>query len=95
MRKKLVWGIIMVIVIGVLFLPLVDKTSGTTRVIVDNTTREIVYPTCYDQAELTNWIDEMSFSNALNELEYDIIDDCSKKYLEEGKTSILARMFGD
>lgn len=95
MRKKLVWGIITVIVIGVLLLPLVDKTSGTTRVIVDHTTSEIVHPTCYDQAGLTNWIDEMSFSNALNELDYDITDDCSKEYLEKGKTSILARMFGD
>lgn len=95
MQKKIVLIIIAVIIIAVLLLPLVDKTSGTTRVIVDHTTSEIVHPTCYDQAGLTNWIDEMSLSNAVNELEYNIIDECSKEYLAEGKTSILVRIFGD
>jgi hypothetical protein len=93
MRKKIVWGIITVIVLAVLLLPLVDKTSGTTRVIVDHTNKEIVAPSCYDQADLTNWIDEMSFGNALHELEYDIRDECSKEYLKEGKTSVLMRIF--
>lgn len=95
MQKKIIWVIVALIIIGILFLPLVDKTSGTTRVIVDHTTSEIVHPTCYDQAGLTNWIDEMSLSNAVDELEYNIIDECSKEYLAEGKTSILVRVFGD
>lgn len=93
MRKKLVWGVITMIVLAVLLLPLVDKTSDTTRVIVDHTSSEIVAPSCFDQSELTNWIDEMSFGNAKNELEYDIRDDCSKEYLQEGKTSVLMRIF--
>lgn len=93
MRKNIVWGIITVIVLAVLLFPLVDKTSGTTRVVVDHTKSEIVAPVCYDQADLTNWIDEMSFGNALNELEYDVKDDCSKAHLQEGKTSVLMRIF--
>ena len=93
MRRKIVWGIITAIVLAVLVLPLVDKTSGTTRVIVDHTSGEIVAPVCYDQADLTNWIDEMSFSNALNELQYEVRDDCSKEHFQEGKTSVLMRIF--
>ncbi|MCK1976853.1 alpha-amylase [Jeotgalicoccus huakuii] len=92
MRKKLVWGIITVIVLSVLLLPLVDKTASTTRVIIDNTTKEIVHPSCYDQADLTNWIDEVSFGRAIDELEYDVRDECSKEHLEEGKTSVLMRV---
>lgn len=92
MQKKLVWVIITVIVLSVLLLPLVDKTASTTRVIIDHTTKEIVHPYCYDQTELTNWIDEVSFGRAMGELEYDIRDECSKERLEEGKTSVLMRV---
>src|SRR5699024_11860841 len=92
MRKNIVWGILIVIVLGVLFLPLVDKTPTTTRVIVDYTNKEIVHPNCYDQASLTNWIDEVSFGRAVNDLEFEVRDSSSQKLLETGKTNIFTRI---
>src|SRR5699024_12131240 len=91
MRKNIVWGILIVIVLGVLFLPLVDKTPTTTRVIVDYTNKEIVHPNCYDQASLTNWIDEVSFGRAVNDLEFEVRDSCTQR--SEEHTSELQSRF--
>ena len=87
MNRKGLWVVLALILIAValLFLPLADRTSGSERVIVDHTLQEIVHPGCYDQAELTNYIDEVSFSRATEELDYRIEDECSSERLAEGK----------
>lgn len=76
-----------------LVLPLADKTSGSERVIIDNTLHEIVHPSCFDQAGLTNYIDEVSYSRATEELGYTVEDECSRKYLEPGKESVISKIF--
>lgn len=84
---------LVILAVLLLFLPLADKTSGSERVIVDHTLHEIVYPACFDQAELTNYLDEVSFSKAVDELEYTVKDECSKEYLQEGKESVISKVF--
>ena len=95
--KKGNWVVIVLLIIAglLLFLPLADKTSGSERVIVDHTLHEIVSPGCFDQAELTNYIDEVSFSRAVDELEYTVEDECSKEFLQEGKESVISKMFNE
>lgn len=91
--KKGTWIIIGIVLIAVLllFLPLADRTSGSERVVVDHTLHEIVHPICFDQAEITNYIDEVSYSRAIDELEYTVKDECSKGYLQEGKESVISK----
>lgn len=95
MNRKGIWIVLtlILIAIGLLFLPLADRTSGSERVIVDHTLEEIVHPGCFDQAGLTNYIDEVSFSRATEELGYRIEDECSKERLEEGKESVISKIF--
>lgn len=93
MKKKYV--IIGLLILGfILFmtLPMVDRTSDTTRVIVDYTTRDIVHPNCFDQAGLTNNVDEMSLSTARDYHEMEIRDECSIERLPTGKTSLLMKI---
>lgn len=91
MKKKTIIALLILIII--LFIPVVDKTSQSERVIIDNTSREIIHPDCFDENEHSNWIDEVTFNNALNEKEYDILGACSKEKLPTGKTSIFNRIF--
>ena len=95
--KKGTWVVIALLIIAglLLFLPLADKTSGSERVIIDHTLHEIIAPGCFDQAELTNYIDEVSFSRAVDELEYTVEDECSKEYLQEGKESVISKIFNE
>lgn len=95
MNSRGIWAVLvlMAVAAGLLFLPLADRTSGSERVIVDHTLEEIVHPGCYDQAELTNYIDEVSFSRATDELGYRIEDECSKERLQEGKESVISKIF--
>ncbi len=95
MNSRGIWAVLglMAVSDGLLFLPLADRTSGSERVIVDHTLEEIVHPGCYDQAELTNYIDEVSFSRATDELGYRIEDECSKERLQEGKESVISKIF--
>ncbi|KIH70226.1 hypothetical protein [Salinicoccus roseus] len=95
MNSRGIWAVLvlMAVAVGLLFLPLADRTSGSERVIVDHTLEEIVHPGCYDQAELTNYIDEVSFSRATDELGYRIEDECSKERLQEGKESVISKLF--
>ncbi|CAM2813983.1 alpha-amylase [Salinicoccus roseus] len=95
MNSRGIWAVLvlMAVAVGLLFLPLADRTSGSERVIVDHTLEEIVHPGCYDQAELTNYIDEVSFSRATDELGYRIEDECSKERLQEGKESVISKIF--
>ena len=95
MNSRGIWAVLvlMAVAVGLLFLPLADRTSGSERVIVDHTLEEIVHPGCYDQAELTNYIDEVSFFRATDELGYRIEDECSKERLQEGKESVISKIF--
>ena len=94
MKKSTVIIIIFILAaVLLLVLPLADKTSGSERVIIDNTLREIVHPSCFDQAGLTNYIDEVSYSRATEELGYTVEDECSKQYLEEGRESVISKIF--
>lgn len=94
MKKRTIIIIVFVLAaVLLLVLPLADKTSGSERVIIDNTLHEIVHPSCFDQADLTNYLDEVSYSRATETLGYTVEDECSKKYLQEGKESVISKIF--
>lgn len=95
MSRKGIWITLVLVLLAVLllFLPLADRTSTSERVIVDHTLKEIFHPGCFDQAETTNYLDEVSFSRATGVLEYRIEDACSKARLETGKESVISKIF--
>lgn len=93
MKKLIIILSLIIVVILVVTLPIADRTSGSERVIVDHTLKVIIHPECYDAEEgLTNYIDEVSYSNAVDNYDYSIRGECSKEKLPEGKTSILNKI---
>lgn len=92
MRKLIIVLLLLVGLVLILTLPIADETSESERVIVDHTLNVIVHPNCYDEEDLTNYIDEVSYSNALENYEYTIRGECSEEQLSEGKTSILNKI---
>lgn len=92
MKKIIIILVLAAVVILILTLPLADETSDSERVIVDHTLNVIVHPACFDGEDLTNYIDEVSYSNAVSNYEYDIKGECSKERLSEGRTSILNKV---
>lgn len=92
MKKLIVLIILLAAVVLILALPLAPETSDTERVIVDHTLNVIVHPACFEEAGLTNYIDEVSFSNAIGNYGYEISGECSKEKLQEGRTSILSKI---
>lgn len=93
MKKLIVLIILLAAVVLILVLPLAPETSDTERVIVDHTLSVTVHPSCFEEAGLTNYIDEVSFSNAMENYEYEISGECSEEKLQEGRTSILSKIF--
>lgn len=93
MKKLIVILIILAAVILVLTLPIAPETSDTERVIVDHTLGVMVHPACFEDAGLTNFIDEVSYSNAVENYEYEILGECSEERLQAGRTSILSKIF--
>ena len=93
MKKLIVILILFAAVILVLTLPLAPETSDTERVIVDHTLGVVVHPACFEEAGLTNYIDEVSFSDAMENYEYEISGECSEERLRAGRTSILSKIF--
>ncbi|CAM4273884.1 alpha-amylase [Lacicoccus alkaliphilus] len=93
MKKLIVILILFAAVILVLTLPLAPETSDTERVIVDHTLGVVVHPVCFEEAGLTNYIDEVSYSNAMENYEYEILGECSEERLQTGRTSILSKIF--
>lgn len=92
MKKLIVLIILLAAVVLVLVLPLAPETSDTERVIVDHTLKVTVHPACFEEAGLTNYIDEVSFSNAMGNYGYEISGECSEEKLQEGRTSILSKI---
>ncbi|MFC3418608.1 alpha-amylase [Salinicoccus hispanicus] len=97
MSRKGIWILLVLMLVAVLLLllPLADRTSRSERVIVDHTLKEIFHPGCFDQAETTNYLDEVSFSRATETLGYQIEDGCSKERLETGKESVISKIFNE
>ena len=93
MKKLIVILILLAAVILVLSLPIAPETSDTERVIVDHTLGVMVHPACFEDAGLTNFIDEVSYSNAVENYEYEILGECSEEQLQAGRTSILSKIF--
>ncbi|CAD2073983.1 alpha-amylase [Phocicoccus pinnipedialis] len=92
MNKWIYMSVLIVIIIGLLFLPIVDETSSGTRVVVDHSTSEIIHPDCFEQAEKTNWIDEVSYKLAKDKYNYKVTNTCSQELLSNKKTSIIKRV---
>ncbi|MBU8907823.1 hypothetical protein [Desertibacillus haloalkaliphilus] len=65
MKKLLLISVIIAIVIVAFFIKITPTAPDQTRMIIDHTHHVYVSPPCFDQAELTNYLEETTLEKAL------------------------------
>ncbi|MFA9455730.1 hypothetical protein ACERJO_03050 [Halalkalibacter sp. AB-rgal2] len=73
-------------------LPITVHPSADTRTIVDHTLHVYSAPECFDQADLTNNLEETTYQNA-NELEYESESSCTDDVFGSEKKPLLIAIF--
>ncbi|SDI65900.1 hypothetical protein [Natribacillus halophilus] len=91
---KLIMSLLLVIVVLLVggFVINVDVSAPSeTRTIVDHSTQEYVSPTCIDDAEVTNYLQETTYSHALS-LDYEAESTCSVEFFQESDVPLFMAM---
>ncbi len=89
--------IILLVVASILLIlgfviPVSIGPSADSRIIVDHTKKVYSTPACFDQADLTNNLEETTFEQALA-LTYDSESDCTNEELAEEQKPFLLAIF--
>ncbi|MDT8859876.1 hypothetical protein N0O92_06490 [Alkalihalobacillus sp. MEB130] len=77
----------LLLVLG-LIIPITVTVPGDTRVILDHTHQVYSAPACFDQAELTNNLEETTLQYALD-LEYESESSCTDHELQDSKPFLI------
>ncbi|GAE24833.1 hypothetical protein JCM9140_786 [Halalkalibacter wakoensis JCM 9140] len=84
-----IWMVLAVLLLIIGFLiPINVEISGDTRVIIDHTLEVYSVPSCYDQADLTNNLEETTLSYA-KQLNYMSESSCTEEQLQESKPFLI------
>lgn len=87
----LVAGAILLLVIGFV-IPVSVSPADDTRVIIDHTKKVYSTPECFDQAELTNNLEETTIGHAKS-IEYTSESACTEEALSHEKKPFLIGIF--
>src|SRR5699024_2810964 len=90
-EMKVFLRIIIPVIIVVSILLIVPKEihpPGDNRVILEHTYSTYIVPSCFETAEATNYLEESTVSHA-QDIDYDPHSECTEKYMEPEKKSLL------
>jgi hypothetical protein len=88
-KGTLIWvALAGVLIIAGLIIPISVNPPGDTRVIIDHTQKVYSAPECFDQADLTNNLEETSIEHALD-LEYSSESSCTDQELQSQKPFLV------
>lgn len=95
---KRIVTIIAIIVIGLLVVSFVvqkeTKPSNNTRVILEHTYSTYVTPTCFNDADVTNFLEDSTLGTAI-QMEYEPHDKCTEESLLGEKESLFVSVLKD
>lgn len=95
MKKLLVViGILIAFIIISLIVPKETKPSKNTRIILEHTYQSYIAPTCFEQAEATNYLEDSTLGEA-RELSYEAHDACTEEALSSVKESLFVSLLKD
>ncbi|EZH67128.1 hypothetical protein DH09_04120 [Bacillaceae bacterium JMAK1] len=84
-------SIVAILIIGGMFVPISVSAPSDTRTIIDHTTQTYAAPSCFDQAEMTNFLQETTFGHAQT-LDYDAESLCSSDFYTQSDVPIFFAM---
>lgn len=94
MKKKTIWAIaLLAIAISLLlfFMPRENVPAPESRVILEHSFRTYIAPSCFEQADATNFLEEATLQNA-EELNYPPHSACTEKAFEGNRDSGFIRL---
>lgn len=97
MMKKIVITSLLIVMLAVivsLFIQKETKPSADTRVIIEHHYQTYIAPSCFDQTEVTNYLEDGTLGKAL-ESNYDPHDDCTEQALASEKESLFVSVLKD
>lgn len=92
--RKLVIGLLLTLLallVGGFVIPVDVGAPSDTRTILDHSTQEYVSPSCIDDAEVTNYLQETTYGHALS-LDYEPESGCSGEYYQESGVPLFIAM---
>ncbi|NMM52655.1 hypothetical protein [Paenibacillus aquistagni] len=87
----LISGLIAVLLLVVARMPLTSHPSNHTRMVVDHTLQTYVAPPCFDDAELTNYLSETTWSK-VKELHYKPESRCTEERIQPIKQTLWNKL---
>ncbi len=95
MKQKKIWMIALVLAAAVLllffFIPRENTPSPESRVILEHSFRTYIAPSCFEQADATNFLEEATLEQA-QELNYPPHSSCTEKAFEGNNDSGFIRL---
>ncbi|AXF55496.1 hypothetical protein [Salicibibacter kimchii] len=89
--RKLITGMLLTLaalLVGGFVIPVDVGAPSDTRTILDHSTQEYVSPSCIDEAEVTNYLQETNYGHALT-LDYEPESGCSVDYYQESDVPLI------
>ena len=90
MTKRAIGGISIAAIVALLVVPLPFGPPGDTRIIVDHTLRTYIAPSCFNQAEVTNHLSELTWTDA-QQRGYAPESACTSDALQPVRTTIIGK----
>lgn len=96
MKRLLILSIILMIglIITGFILPVETKPSDSTRVILEHHQQTYIAPTCFEESDATNFIEESTLEQAY-ELDYGAHSTCTDKALRSEHNSFIIGLLKD
>ena len=94
MKKKITLGVALLIAgifIALFFLPQDNQPGPNTRVVLEHNYRTYIAPSCFEQADPTNFIEESTLERA-QEINYPPNSECTEKAFEGNNDSPFIRL---
>ncbi|TWT04341.1 hypothetical protein FQV26_15490 [Planococcus sp. CPCC 101016] len=95
MKKKRIWMLALLLAAALLllffFIPRENTPAPESRVILEHSFRTYIAPSCFEQADATNFLEEATLEQA-QELNYPPHSSCTEKAFEENNDSGFIRL---
>lgn len=95
MKKKRIWTVALLLAASLLlllfFLPRENMPAPESRVILEHSFRTYIAPSCFEQADATNFLEEATLEQA-QELNYPPHSSCTEKAFEGNQDSGFIRL---
>lgn len=87
-------AIIIIAIVASLVIPKETKPSANTRIILEHHYHTYIAPTCFQQNEVTNYLEDSTLGKAKS-LNYEPHDACTETALESEKDSLFISVLKD